>query len=139
MIAGNTLSATVILSLVLFTLAQDRILGLATFLAVAALFLEQRRRTVDKVAAAMDPSETPGFNVKQLNVPVRDLVPGEVHPPRQESEVEDYSFEPQEEASTNKYEETGDTYDTKEPSDTVPPQPNRVSELMQLKGLANIS
>jgi hypothetical protein len=103
MVAGNTLSTTVMLCLVLYMLAQDRILGLATFLAVAALFLEQRRRTVRKVSAAMDTSITPGFNVKQLNVPVRDLVPGEVHPSRQDSEIEDYSFEPLEEASTNRY------------------------------------
>ena len=139
MTVGNTVSATVMLCLVLYTLAQDRLLGLASFLAVASLFLEQRRRTVDKVSAAMDPRAKPAFNVDQLNVPARDLVPGEVHPPRQDSEVEDYSFEPSEEATTNKYEPVGETYDEKHPSDTVPPQPSQVSELMQLKGLANIS
>jgi len=136
---GNTLSAAVILCLVLYTLTQDRLLGLATFLAVAALFLEQRRRTVDKVSAAMDPQAKPAFNVDQLNVPARDLVPGEVHPPRKDAEIEDYSFEPSEEAGANKYEKTDDMYDDKHPSDTVPPQPNEVSEFLQLKGLANIT
>lgn len=139
MTVGNTLSAAAILCLVLYTLAQDRLLGLASFLAVAALFLEQRRRTVDKVSAAMDPRAKPSFNVDQLNVPARDLIPGEVHPPRKDAEVDDYSFEPSEESSTNKYESTDDTYDDKRPSDTVPPQPNEVSEFLQLKGLANIT
>lgn len=139
MTVGNTLSAAAMLCLVLYTLAQDRLLGLASFLAVAALFLEQRRRTVDKVSAAMDPRAKPAFNVDQLNVPARDLVPGEVHPPRKDAEVEDYSFEPSEEDGTNKYESTDDTYDDKHPSDTVPPQPNEVSEFLQLKGLANIT
>lgn len=139
MTVGNTLSAAAMLCLVLYALAQDRLLGLASFLAVAALFLEQRRRTVDKVSAAMDPRAKPAFNVDQLNVPARDLVPGEVHPPRKDAEVEDYSFEPSEEAGTNKYEKTDDTYDDKHPSDTVPPQPNEVSEFLQLKGLANIT
>jgi len=139
MTVGNTLSAAAILCLVLYTLAQDRLLGLASFLAVAALFLEQRRRTVDKVSAAMDPRAKPTFNVDQLNVPARDLIPGEVHPSRNDAEVEDYSFEPSEESSTNKYERTDDTYDDKQPSDTVPPQPNEVSEFLQLKGLANIT
>jgi hypothetical protein len=139
MTVGNTLSAAAMLCLVLYALAKDRLLGLASFLAVAALFLEQRRRTVDKVSAAMDPRAKPAFNVDQLNVPARDLVPGEVHPPRKDAEVEDYSFEPSEEAGTNKYEKTDDTYDDKHPSDTVPPQPNEVSEFLQLKGLANIT
>jgi hypothetical protein len=139
MTVGNTLSAAAMLCLVLYALAQDRLLGLASFLAVAALFLEQRRRTVDKVSAAMDPRAKPAFNVDQLNVPARDLVPGEVHPPRKDAEVEDYSFEPSEEAGANKYEKTDDTYDDKHPSDTVPPQPNEVSEFLQLKGLANIT
>jgi hypothetical protein len=139
MTVGNTLSAAAMLCLVLYTLAQDRLLGLASFLAVAALFLEQRRRTVDKVSAAMDPRAKPTFNVDQLNVPARDLIPGEVHPSRKDAEVEDYSFEPSEELSTNKYERTDDTYDDKQPSDTVPPQPNEVSEFLQLKGLANIT
>lgn len=139
MTVGNTLSATAMLCLVLYTLAKDRLLGLAGFLAVAALFLEQRRRTVDKVTAAMDPNAKPAFSVDQLNVPARDLVPGEVHPPRKDAEVEDYSFEPTEEAGANKYEPTGDTHDEKQPLETVPPHPSEVSEFLQLKGLANIS
>ena len=139
MTVGNTLSAAAMLCLVLYTLTQDRLLGLATFLAVAALFLEQRRRTVDKVAAAMDPNVKPPFNVDQLNVPARDLVPGEVHPPRKDAEIDDYSFDPSEESGTNKYEKTDDTYDDKQPSDTVPPQPSEVSQFLQDKGLAAVN
>jgi len=139
MTVGNTLSSTVMLCLVLYTLAQDRLLGLASFLAVAALFLEQRRRTVDMVSGAIDPKTKAFFNVEQLNVPARDIVPGEVHPPRKDAEIEDYSFEPSEEAGANSYEKTGDTHDEKHPLETVPPQPSEVSDFLQLKGLANIS
>ena len=139
MTVGNTISATIMLCLVLYTLAKDQLLGLASFLAVAALFLEQRRRTVDKVTASIDPRSKPSFSIDQLNVPARDLIPGEVHPPRKDAEIDDYSFEPLEESGGNKYEKMDDTYDDKQPSETVPPQPSEVSEFLQLKGLANIS
>ena len=134
---GNTISSALMLGLVLYILSIDHLLGLAAFLAVAALFLEQRRRTVDKVSASMDPSGKPTFNVDQLNVPARDIVPGEVHPPRKTAEVEDYSFEPSEESGGNTYEKIDDTYDDKQPSATVPPHPNEVSEFLQAKGLAH--
>ena len=122
------------MGLVLLALAKDRVLGLASFLAVAALFLEQRRRTVEKVMVSK-----PVFSVEQLNVPAPDIVPGEVHPPRKDADVDDYSFEPSEESGTNKFEVVDESYDQKEPSDTVPPHPSEVSEFLQVKGLASLS
>ena len=122
------------MGLVLLALAKDRVLGLASFLAVAALFLEQRRRTVEKVMVSK-----PVFSVEQLNVPAPDIVPGEVHPPRKDADVDDYSFEPSEESGTNKFEAVDESYDQKEPSDTVPPHPSEVSEFLQVKGLASLS
>lgn len=132
---GNHFSAAALMGLVLFALAKDRVLGLAVFLAAAALFLEQRRRTVEKVTTVAKPV----FSVEQLNVPAPNIVPGEVHPPRKDAEVDDYSFEPSEESGTNKFEAVDASYDQKEPSDTVPPHPSEVSEFLQVKGLANLN
>ena len=135
MAVGNQISAAVLMGLVLLALAKDRVLGLASFLAVAALFLEQRRRTVEKVTTVSKPV----FSVEQLNVPAPNIVPGEVHPPRKDAEVDDYSFEPSEESGTNKFEAVDESYDQKEPSDTVPPHPSEVSEFLQVKGLAHLN
>jgi hypothetical protein len=135
---GNHLSAAALMGLVLFALAHDRVLGLASFLAVAALFLEQRRRTVEKVTKVADPAIKPSFSVEQLSKPAPNIVPGEVHPPRKDAEVDDYSFEPSEESGTNKFEAVDESYDHKEPSDTVPPHPSEVSDFLQLKGLASL-
>jgi len=134
---GTKLSAAILLCLVLYTLAQDRLLGLASFLAVAALFLEQRRRTVEKVT--VPEAKPPPFSVKQLNTPAPNIVPGEVHPPRNDSEVEDYSFEPSEESGNNKFETVDESINEKQPLDTVPPQPSEVSDMLQLKGLASLN
>lgn len=133
--------AITLLALVLYALAVDRILGLATFLAVAALFLEQRRRTVENINInrASDPVEQPKFSVEQLEKPAPNIVAGEVHPPSKEAEVEDYSFEPTEESGKNKFDDVGESYNEKQPLDTVPPQPNVVSELFQMKGLAHLN
>jgi hypothetical protein len=139
LLVGNNVSAALALGLVLYMLAKDRVVGLAVFLAVAALFLEQRRRTVEVVTNAQDPQRKSAFTVEQLNKPAPNIVPGEVHPPRSDSEVEDYSFEPTEESGTNKFENIDETYNEKHPLDTVPPQPSEVSQFLQDKGLAAVN
>ena len=139
MTAGNKVGSAVLLALVLYALAKDRLLGLAAFLAVAALFLEQRRRTVEVVTKKADPKEKPAFSVEQLDKPAPNIVPGEVHPERSESETEDYSFEPTEESGTNKFEDVGESYNEKHPLETVPPQPSEVSEMFQAKGLSHLN
>ena len=134
---GNRAGSLVILLAVLYVARENVVLGLAGFLAAAALFLESRRRTVTRVAVALQ-AEKPVFHVEQLEKPAPDLIPGEVHPPRDAHEVEDYSFEPSEETGSNKFEAVGDSHDEKQPLDTVPSQPGEVSEFLQAKGLANI-
>jgi hypothetical protein len=125
------------LVLVLIVLQSDIVLGLATFVAVAALFLENRRRTVRKVTAMMGVKQP--FEVKELSTPAPPLVPGEIHPDRKGSEAEDYGFEPTEESGKNDVESLGaESQDDKQPLETVPPQPAVVSEMMQQKGLAAI-
>jgi len=136
LLVGNKISAFLVLGIVLYALSM----GIAAFLSIAALFLEQRRRTVEKVAKMNDVKEAPPpFSVEQLDKPAPNIVPGEVHPPSKEAEVDDYSFEPMEQTGTNKYEPGSDEYNEKQPLETVPPRPGDVSEFLQAKGLANIN
>jgi hypothetical protein len=134
--AGTKVGAITLLILVLFVLQSDVVLGLATFLAVASLFLEHRRRTVTKVTSTMAPGKVP-FKVEDL-VDAPNLVPGEVHPKHKEADVDDYSFEPTDDSGKDTFERVDESQDNKEPLETVPPQPSVVSELLQGKGLANI-
>lgn len=134
--AGTTVGALLLLILVLFVLQGDLVLGLATFLSVAALFLEYRRRTVKKVTATLTQGKVP-FNVADI-VDAPDLVPGEIHPEFKGSDVEDHGFEPDSETGTNTFERVDESQDDKQPLDTVPPNPSEVSELLQEKGLASI-
>jgi len=133
---GSTVGTVILLVLVLVVLNKDIVLGLATFLAVAALFLEQRRRTVVKVTSTMTPEKTP-FKIEEL-VDAPDLVPGEKHPPPKVADVEDYSFEPTEESGKDTFDRVDESQDNKQPLETVPPNPSVVSELLQGKGLASI-
>ena len=134
---GTQVGALLMLVLVLVVLQLDIVLGLATFLAVAALFLENRRRTVRKVTTMMGGKQP--FEIEELSTPAPPLVPGEIHPEREESETEDYGFEPTEESGKNTVESLGaESQDEKQPLETVPPQPSLVSEMMQQKGLAAI-
>ena len=134
---GTTIGSAFLLILVLIVLQDDIVLGLATFMAVAALFLEHRRRTVEKVTKMMTSEKTP-FAYKELDVKAPDLVPREMHPPPKEADIEDHGFEPEEQSGTNKFENVGESQDDKHPLDTVPPKPSEVSELLQEKGLAHI-
>jgi hypothetical protein len=138
LLVGNRVSVFLLLCLVVYILTLDNVLGLAAFLALAALFLEHRRRKVEKVTKQMAPSEKHA-SVEMLNVPAPNIVPGEVHPERKTADVEDYSFEPTEESGDNKFDHVGDSQDDKHPLDTVPPQPNEVSEMLQQRGLAHLN
>jgi hypothetical protein len=139
LLVGTPVGAVLMLVIVLIVLQSDIVLGLATFLAVAALFLENRRRTVSKVTTMLGGAKQP-FDVKELSVPAPNLVPGEVHPDRKESEAEDYGFEPTEESGKNDVESLGaESQDEKQPLETVPSQPSIVSEIMQQKGLATLN
>ncbi len=135
---GTMVGAAALLLLALYVIRMDNVLGLAVFLAVAALFLENRRRTVDSVTKIITAEKTT-FSVEQLNKPAPNIVPGEVHPPHKQADIEEYGFEPTEESGQNKFESADYSQDEKQPLDTVPPQPNEVSEMLQQKGLANIS
>jgi len=135
---GTTVGAVILFVVVLITLQDDSVLGLATFLAVAALFLEQRRRTVAKVSSAIQSKKAP-FMVEELNVPAPDLIPGEKHPAPKDADIDDHGFEPTEDSGNNKFDPVDESQDGKQPPlETVPSQPSEVSDQLQGKGLASI-
>jgi hypothetical protein len=136
MTVGTTVGSVLLLVLVLYVLQIDVVLGLATFLAVAALFLENRRRIVDKVSNSLAQTKVP-FKVEEL-VNAENLVPGEKHPPHKTADIDDYGFEPTEDSGRDTFERVDVSQDDKQPLETVPPQPSEVSELLQEKGLAAI-
>jgi hypothetical protein len=137
-VVGTNVGALLMLVLVLVVLQTDIVLGLAVFLAIAALFLENRRRMVNTVTMMLG-SGKQLFPVKELDTPAENLVPGEIHPDHKNAETEDYGFEPTEESGKNDVEGLGlESQDEKQPLETVPPQPTLVSDLMQQKGLATI-
>ncbi len=133
--AGSIVGSFGLLLLTLASLRYDLVVGVAVFLASASLFLESRRRTIDRVVSG---TTNQGAPVKELVVPARDIVPGEVHPSRQDAEILDHGYEPTEETGSNTFEAVGESQDEKHPLDTVPPEPERVSEFFQAKGLASI-
>ena len=134
---GTNVGALILLVLVLIVPQTDIVLGLAVFLAVAGLFLENRRRTVKKVTAMLNTGKPPPFEVKELSTPAPNLVPGEIHPDHKGSEVEDFGFEPTEDSGKNDFEGLGaESQDEKQPLETVPPQPSVIGQFMQDKGLA---
>ncbi len=139
MAVGTGVGSLVLLVFVLLVLQKDVVLGLAAFLAVASLFLENRRRIVEHVQTKMLIQKEKPSTVKELNIPAPDLVPGEIHPPRKDAEVDDYGFEPSEDTGKDKFEVIDETINEKQPLETVPPQPSEVSEMLQQKGFANIS
>ena len=137
MTVGNRVGAFLLIGLVIYALAIDNTIGLAVFLAVCSLFLEQRRRTVEMVKEMGSVNESTNDAVNEI-VSAPDIVPGEIHPPSKEPEVDDYSFEPTDESGTNTYDDVLESYNDKHPLETVPSQPNEVSQFLQEKGLASI-
>lgn len=133
--AGTTVGSFAILILTLFSLKYDLVVGVAVFLAGAALFLESRRRAIERVIAG---PTNQGAPIEELSKPARDIVPGEVHPPHQDPEVQDHGYEPSDETGSNDFRAVGESQDEKQPLETVPPHPERVSEFFQAKGLASL-
>ena len=134
---GTRIGAAVVLGAVLYIGRTDTTLGLAAFLAAAALFLEQRRRVVEKIQLKIASQKTgaPG-SVNDLSKPAPPLIPGEIHPEHSEPEVQDHGYEPEGETGSNSFKAVGQSIDEKQPLSTVKPDSESVAELMQEKGLA---
>jgi hypothetical protein len=132
---GNRVGSLLVLVAVLLALRRNALVALATFLAAAALFLENRRRTVARVRQALGAGV--GAPIEELSKPARDLVPGEVHPPREEPTNEEYDYGPGEEHDGAKAFESSAAEDEKGPLETVPSNNSSgVVEFLQSRGLA---
>lgn len=122
----------------LVILRTDIVLGLAFFLAVAALFLEHRRRLVTKAQIAFGGSKPPLAGVEELEKPAPAIVKGEIHPESEIPHAEEHPFEPSEESGSNEFKGVGaESLDEKQPLETVPPHPEQVSEYLQERGFAS--
>lgn len=126
------------------------ILGLAAFLASAALFLEYRRRTIDTIRMSFFGSKQVGAPVKKLSKPAKDLIPGEVHPSSEDPSIEESGYEPshgsEEEGSYSSSHESGEFYESaaiesdKVPLETVPSNNSGgLSQMFLAKGLASLT
>jgi hypothetical protein len=134
LLVENYVGSAALLITVLYVLRMDVVLGLAVFLAVAALFLESRRRIVVHAVEARE-SRAP---VEVLDKPAPDIVPGEVHPSFQDPAVKSNGFEPQDDSGSNDFDRVGESINEKDPPlDTVPPRSEDASALFQNKGLAS--
>jgi hypothetical protein len=134
---GTRIGAAAVLGAVLYVGRTVMTLGLAAFLAAAALFLEQRRRIVEKIQLKIASQKTgsPG-SVADLSKPAPPLIPGEIHPDHSEPEVQDHGYEPEEGSGSNSFKPVGESIDEKHALPTVRPDSESIGELMQEKGLA---
>jgi hypothetical protein len=129
---GNMVGTFVALGLALLILRQDMVLGLAAFLAVTALFLENRRRVISRIQSAQSSNEE--GSVKMESAPP--LVPGEVHPDFDTPSSEDHPFEPETESGSNKFEPVDESLNEKGPLPTVRNDTDELGSFFQQKGLA---
>ena len=142
LLAGNQLMVGVLLIAALLVLRRNIVLGLAFFLAVAALLLENRRRMVTKVQVAMQGGALKGEGapVEELSRPAADLVKGEVHPVHEKPTFEDHGFEPEGEKEHGAGGPLDDSvmHDGKRPLETAVPHPDEMSEFFQEEGFARV-
>jgi hypothetical protein len=137
LMVGNYIGTAALMIATLFVLRKNIVLGIALFLAVAALFLEHRRRLVMKAQIAMEmPPHSKPASVEALDTPAPPIVKGEVHPAREEASFEDHGFEPAQETGSNSFSKVDESINEKHPLETVPPRPEEVAETMQDRGFA---
>jgi hypothetical protein len=132
---GSIVGSVTIFIGVLYVTMYDSLVGLAFFLAVAALYLEHRRRILDRLRDNMYASKTGSKGtVSEVMKGSPPLSPNEVHPRHEVPEYEVSSFEPEEKSDV--VESSG--LDGKTPLETVGQDTDAVSSFLQEKGLANI-
>jgi hypothetical protein len=140
LLVGNKVGAAIVLIATLYMLRKNIVLGLAVFLAAAALFLENRRRIVSRVQVTMSAGTATGKQapVEVLMEPAAPLVRGEVHPSAEEGGVQEHGFEPSEGSGSNEFESPFESMNEKRPLETAPPHPEEVGEFFQERGLARV-
>lgn len=152
LLVGNKAGAAALLIGNLFVLRKNIVLGLAVFLAIASLFLEHRRRTVQRVRESMKGGTSgEGAPIDVLERDAPDLIEGERHPSASEHTYEDYNYEPsgsskgvadeghpsEEPKGEAPHLGMGESINEKAtPLATAPPDSESVSEFFQQRGFA---
>ena len=118
---GTRLGSAALLAAVLASLQVDRVIALGVAMAVAALFLEYRRRVVESAYVGI-----------QARVPIKkapNLVPGEIHPSFESPSIDEVEAKP--ESDTNDVMDLGQ----KAPLETVDSHPSHIGEMFEKAGL----
>lgn len=120
----------------LYAVVVDPILGLATFMAVASLYLEHRRRIMNRLRSNVYASKTGGTegSLAALVAGSPPTQPGETHPERPTPEYEDIGLSPDEIPASSPLEESG--LDGKQVLGTAGQETDVVREMLVEKGLA---
>ena len=135
LVVGNVIGIFVLLALTLVAVRQNPIVGMAVFLAAAALFLEQRRRTVSSIQTKYGSDKA----VDNLIVPARNIIPNEVHPEHLTPEVDSHEFEPLEKSEDNEFSRVGDSINEKHALTSGSMTTEKLVEMFESKGLASMS
>jgi len=138
---GTYVGSFILLAFTVYILRQNMTLGLAAFLFVAALFLENRKRVITMIRRTNSPQQIntakqQGSYPSDLGASP-DLVVDEVHPPHGESSGEEVRYDAKDE-SIESNEVSGIGFDGKVPLSTVGSLTSAVSDFMQKQGLASI-
>lgn len=131
--AGTMVGSAALLALIVVAIRKDKVLGLAVMMAVAALFLEQRRRVVGRIlrGSADELQERPG-GAGEGGRPASTLVERETHPSIEEPNVEEHPFKPEE----DKDGAAGEQHDEKHPLETAGQDTEHIADVLTQKGLA---
>lgn len=134
--AGTMIGSAALLLLVLFAVRIDFGIGIAAFMAVAALFLEQRRRLIARIQGKMTSGktvETPA-TLRESAQPASDLIEGEHHPEEERGREEDHGYKPSEERGDDSSAE--DIGSDKHPLQTAGQDTEHIADLLESKGYA---
>lgn len=134
---GSIVGSVTILIGTLFLSSYDKLVGLGGFLAIASLYLEHRRRILERLRRNM-------YASKKGNVaPIDELTrgspptqPNEKHPAHQKPVEEEVDYLPDDTHDNSAADDTG--LDGKHPLDTVGQNTEGVAEFFQERGLARI-
>jgi hypothetical protein len=132
-LVGNIVSVAIVLAVVVYAAMKNSLLGVAAFLAAAALFLENRRRTIARIQNAYG---NKGQSVENVELPARDLIPNEVHPPHLVPDVDSHDFQPTREEETNEFSAVGESINEKQVLQSLDGQTEDVVKMFEEKGLA---
>ena len=121
---GSVIGVFVLLAAVLYTLSIDSVLSLAVFLAAGSLFLENRKRILNRLNMSnkdLPDTETKLAPVSELDKGAPDIVEDESHPAHETPEKDEDAFQPKEDSGSDEFKAPEDSIDEKvPPSETMP-------------------